>query len=138
MASLSHIQLHDQIVLFQPLFLNLILRKIFSVILTPTGPYQASHIQQAQSLIARTIQRPTTRNILEPKQCQFLCWFCFGVPILQRFCCVFSLVLHYRTLSSVSLCYPLPATQFQLKLLYPKSHRIPGYKFLGPYLEEGI
>ena len=119
-ASLSHIQLHDQIVLFQPLFLNLILRKIFWVISTPTGSYQASHIQQAQSLIARTIQRPTTRYILEPKQCQFLCWFCFGVPILQRFCCVFSLVLHYRTLSSVSLCYPLPCHSISIEITLPQ------------------
>ena len=68
-ASFSHIQLHDQIVLFQPLFLNLILRKIFWVISTPTGPYQASHIQQAQSLIARTNQLPKLDIYLSHNNC---------------------------------------------------------------------
>ena len=39
-GNINFFYLHDQILLFQPLFLNLILRHIFQVLSTPAGLYQ--------------------------------------------------------------------------------------------------
>ena len=39
-GNINFFYFHDQILLFQPLFMNLILRHIFQVLSTPAGPYQ--------------------------------------------------------------------------------------------------
>ena len=42
---LRHNHLHDQIVLFRPLFMNLIRKHFFRVLSTPPGPFQENNHQ---------------------------------------------------------------------------------------------